>query len=565
MKKFTITLSLLLLSLCFTTANELEIQLEQLRHEIFTNSVQEDPTQLLLNLFSSPEGSTNLPRLGTVACEYMLAYGQSPELLDATNQAYAAVIKSINNPSTPAQLNASADFAFTMGQLFPKKEKNHFNQAKSFLRRSLQIESKNQETQLRMGIFNAMLIAARTNNEVNNIRTTALKQLSEESIESCDDKFLQFKAMIWRSALFFKTLDTRKAFTDLNMALEIFPNQKMVNQYNLEYMQNALEETDFNYLGFGMDVMCPYYNDFGLEYRKNDTVILAPYIGIALQKTFFSSSIFAESGIKVFHKDFSWSLEYLHAFIPSFSTFDYALHEFYGKNTFRYDLPHFTITSTTKFGNFLFAQNQDQIIDKRESSLRDFAIKQEFQFDFAIFDNGIYEVTSTINSGLVHIPNYDQTSFYLEAKMPCTFDFAHSEFGIMPSLFYSEFLSEKSEISIGKKFLGYDGAVNLNKKTITDSALFYNFYQLAGSIDLVYRVYLQPLKAPADRIYIGFDFNTGFATNLQTMETDPFYSGGVAIGFNLNDATPFELRFGVDQDANFYIYLSKISKLRHKY
>ena len=307
----------------------------------------------------------------------------------------------------------------------------------------------------------------------------------------------------------------------------------------------------------------PFFVQYGYLSRDNDIQWFAPYIGVGMQPTKFSISFFVQTGVALSYKNFSWRLEYLHAFLPDLSLFDYKNIENYGQNILIYDFTGFRISSTTKFGNLLYAfpSNNEMILE--QNTLTVFGIHQIFSLDAQIYNNDFIILTSMFSLGFNVIPSYEQSSFYFKTRIPLTFDFIHSKLGFMGTFFYSGHLSKNRPLIIGEKYSGYDEAIDV---LITKpEGLFNQFYDLTGALDMIYRVYFRSLSSPFDRFYVAIGGNIGFGILSKESRVDLLYMGTVAFGYELYDTIPFELRFSLDQDKNFFFNISVVSPISHRF
>lgn len=307
----------------------------------------------------------------------------------------------------------------------------------------------------------------------------------------------------------------------------------------------------------------PFFVHYGYLSRKNNRQWFAPYIGIGVQPTKFSISFFAQTGIALFYKNFTWKLEYSHAFLPDLSLFDYKNIENYGQNIFIYNFTGYRISSVTKFGNFLYAFSSKNDFILEQNTLTTLGIQQIFSIDSQLYNNDFIILTSMLTIGFNIVPTYHQSSFYLKTIMPITFDFIHSKLGFMGSFFYSQYLSKNRLLIIGEKYSGYDEAIDLSIKN--PKGLYNQFYDLTGTLDIIYRVYFRFLPSPFDRFYLAVGGNIGFGVVEEKNRIDFLYMATVAFGYELYDTIPFEIRFTVDKDKNFFFNISVVSPISHRF
>lgn len=307
----------------------------------------------------------------------------------------------------------------------------------------------------------------------------------------------------------------------------------------------------------------PYYALYGYQVRKDDLEIYAPFIGIGLLPTKFSSAFVAQVGLMLHYHNFSWKLDYLQTIIPDMSLFDYKNLEYIGQSQFIWDFSHFRISSLTQVGLRLFAYHSKTEAELEKNAFTTPSIKQIFSLDSQIFNNDFIIMTSMINTGIEYVPHFDQTSYFIKTVNPITLDFIHSKIGFMASMFYTTYLSKNTSLIIGENYSGYDEAIGIITKNI--DGLFNNFYHLTGTLDFIYRIYFRSLPTPANRIYIAIGGNIGFGYHQYSQKTDLLYIGTMALGFEYKDTVPFEFRFSLDQDGNFFFNMSVVSPISHRF
>lgn len=476
---------------------------------------------------------------------------------------YKIIIEYVRKEDLIKQFHQAFEYALSMIPLFGDAGKIYSMQASFFARKLLKEEPNALESQIIMGISVAHLTIDKGSYEVNNLKTTALQLLSDKNIDKIENPLLKYWALCYRSGVQMKTFDSQKAYTDYRRANSIFPNTLFTEIAGIYYSKNAMTGEKLELLTFGSDIYMPYYIDMGLHYRIDDMALLAPFIGVGMRKTFFSSSWFAEAGMKLFYKNFSWDSQFMHAIIPSFSPMSFDLLEFYGRNEFTLNFDSLSISAETVVGKLLFAEGPLNGEELKEKAFLAPALQQNLLFDATIYTDGLNNISTLVDLGLYHLWEKEETFAYLHAKVPMNFDFIHTEFGLAPEIFYTGYLSKNQTTNIGWDHRTFGGAIALNQPKSTD--LVNKYYDLYGNIDFIYRIFFQPLPAPADRIYLGIHFNTGFGTTLNTMETDALYAGGISVGFDLYDMTPFEVRFQVDQDGNFSFMFTMVNPIKQKY
>lgn len=307
----------------------------------------------------------------------------------------------------------------------------------------------------------------------------------------------------------------------------------------------------------------PFYVNYGYSQRYNDLDIYFPFIGIGLNYTKYSIAFYAQTGINIYYKDFSWRLEYLQGIVPDLGAFDYKNLEYFGQNIFTYDLNSFRISSLTKTGIFLYSKYSENYTDLEKNSDTKFGLGQVFSLDAQIFNNDFVTFTSMISFALDHIVDNNQTSFNVRIKTPITINFLGSKLGFMATAFYTDYLSEDMGYMIAERFSGYDEAIDIFIHDI--DGLYNNFYDMYFTLDAIYRIYMEFLPRGYDRLYFAFGGNTGIAYSKTTENLDHLYMGTVAFGYELYDTIPFEVRFTVDQDLNVFFNISVVSPISHRF
>ncbi len=458
----------------------------------------------------------------------------------------------------------ATEYSLAMIDLLGDAGKVHSMQASAFMRKNLREDKKNIKNQVHYGTYLSFYVNSQKNYRLNNMKSLALKMLNDDSIKSLDDKILKYRAYCFKSALYMKSFDSEKAYYYYNKAKEIFPDSEINYIAGIYYSEEAEKNEEYNELGFGKDIAIPYYVDVGLFYRKGDLAILSPYIGVGMHKTFFSSSWFVETGLKLFYKNFRWDLGFQQAVVPSFSTMNSKVMEYYGTSQFSLSFNKLSISTKTSVGKLLFAKAPLTGENLKANALKIFAVKQDLVFDFTIYDDGFNYLGGIVDGGIYHIPSEKQTSGYINAKFPMLFNFGHSELGMLPQLMYSDYISGNKTINVLNRNMIYRGGMCFTRKKYAKSTdLLYKYYELNGAMHFTYRVFFTPLQAPADRLYISFNFSTGFGTDLVAKKTDALYSGGLSFGFELHDISPFEFRFEVDQNKHVFFMMTVLHPAKH--
>ncbi|MGL4524464.1 MAG: hypothetical protein ACRCVN_02930 [Spirochaetia bacterium] len=306
----------------------------------------------------------------------------------------------------------------------------------------------------------------------------------------------------------------------------------------------------------------PYYALYGYASRIGDLEIYSPYIGLGLQSTKFSIGYYLHTGMHLYYKKFSWKVEYLQGIIPDLAFFDYKNLEYYGQNTFIYDFNSVRVSSLTRMGKILYGFHSTDEAQLKGNVFTDFGIQQNFALDVQFFNDEFIILTSTFSLGFDFIPDHHQSAIFYKMVTPLTLDFVHSKLGFMTTIFYTAYLSQQRDVIIGKRYFGYDAAIDLLPLKTGD--LYNNFYHFTGTFDMIYRIYFRGLPSPSDRFYFAVGANVGFGQHLQGKKFDLLYMGTVALGYELYDAIPFELRFSIDQNRNIFLNLNVVSPISHR-
>ena len=309
----------------------------------------------------------------------------------------------------------------------------------------------------------------------------------------------------------------------------------------------------------------PYYFNYGYLNSWDDTRLYAPYIGLGMRLSLFSIAPFAQAGLSVQHKIFTWGLEYAQGLMPDVAFFpDYKKLEYYGQNTFSLNFNAARLSSVTKLGNMLQAYPGANEEELERNVFTTLSLREILALDVQFYNDDLTIFTGTFELGFDYVPFFNQSSFFIRTEMPVTFDFIHSKLGLMPSLFYARYLWGARSLMIQRKYYGYDAANALT--SISDADYFNRWYDFTGALDLVYRIYFRSLPSPTDRMYISLGGNIGFGMNLDRGgKADLLYMATLGFGYELYDIIPFEIRFSVDQDARAFVNLTIISPIAHRF
>jgi len=437
-------------------------------------------------------------------------------------------------------LLSSADFS--MALYYRTGGGEFLSQAKTLTRKALFLDSSDPDTRIRMGIQKAVLVLQAKNGDQIMAAESALRMMNDGDIEDSPDNFLQYKAYLIKSGLYSKILNSIDSEACLKKALLIFPDKPII----VEQKKKP-----------GIDISIPYYADFGLKSETEDYVLLAPFAGIGMQKSAFSSSIFVNTGLKYFSNNLSLKLGYQQAFIPDFSCFAFNFLESYAAADAAFSLDGNTLHTSIKGGWLLNSMDSDNFLDLKSTSFTAFELIEEISLELMIADDGLGKVSAEITAGLRQLPERSHNAWSISAAVPISFDFVYCELGFLPRFFHSGYLSDNQDINIGKRHFIYENAINMSKKDA--ASLFYRFYETSIAIDGVFRLFAFPLKAPADRIYLGLNGSAGFGVDSRTAAVDFLYAIGVS------DNTPFEIRFGIDQSGGLFTYMTIVNRISHPF
>ena len=426
-------------------------------------------------------------------------------------------------------------------------------QAKTYLRRHMLRDRKNPAARVRLGIINSDIVQHSIHMQTAGAAEAAHRMLNDRDIELLEDRALAHTAYASKSALFGALLDPLNSQIYREKALQIFPGRPVTGGSNAAPEAKRL----------GMDIKMPYYIDLGYQWENRESILLFPIGGIGLRKSAFSSSVFANAGVKYYRKNFNMSLKYFQAFIPDFSSFDYDFLESYGIFRIATSFKGNTLYAELKGGWLLFAEESTGFIDLKPLAFRAPGVQETIGLDLFLADDGLNKISGNMAVSILQVPGQNHYTWSLQAAMPVTFDLYFLELGLLPRLFHSGYINERSGINRGKRHFIYDNAVILSTKDA--DAAYFRFYETSAAVDFVCRLFAFPLKASADRLYFGLNFSTGIGLDNMRDTTDFLYAAGISAGFDYNDNTPFEIRFGIDQDGDFFVYLTMVNRIYHKF
>ncbi len=523
-----------------------------------------------------PEAVKNLIILKTVEAEYLHTAEnlvkkkvdkkdeEKKSLLAKLKADNAAIITFVRKNAVEPLYYYAAEYSLAMIPVFGDGGNVYSMQASRFMRNTLRKNKTDTAAKVHYGTYIAYLIRTQRHTDIHNLTAFALRLLSDENIAAVSNRVLEYQAYCCKSAIYMKNFNSEKAYYYYGQASAMFPHTKLRHIAGISYHEAAEKHEAYRAVKFKTDMDMPYYVDAGLSYRSGDLEIFSPYIGIGLQRTFFSSAWFVQTGLKLSYKSFKWSLGFKHAFIPDFSVFNPHILEYYGENIFSVGLGAVTFSTGTKAGSMVFATNplNGQLV--KTNAVRLFAVKQNILCDFNLYNDGFNQISGLVEGGLYHLPFEQQTFGYVQAQLPATFHFGHGELGFLPQFVYADYMTENRRIHGLNRHSIYRSSIQLIQKQSLATDFCNRFYHITGNIDGTYRFFFSPLKAPADRLYVGLHSSIGFGTDKETLKTDMLYTGGISFGFALYDLRPFELRFQVDQDKNVFFMMTVMNPIRHK-
>ncbi|MBI9109454.1 MAG: hypothetical protein JEZ04_22100 [Spirochaetales bacterium] len=419
-------------------------------------------------------------------------------------------------------------------------------------RLSLRSAPDNAEARIRLGIIIAEDVETSINMNFAAEAESALRLLDDKAIFSLDDFELKTRALSAKATVYSRLLMPAKAKRYRRLA---------------ESGTEETEESPPMVPGFGYDIEMPYYINLGLK-LEDDKSILLPFTGIGLTKSAFSSMLSANVGIKYFYQGLSLNLKWTQGLTPDFSCFDYSFTEFYAQCSAAWSFSGNVLHLKTSAGRMLYTAESENFFDLKSEALTTFGVNETICLELMLFDDGLNKVSAEISSGLKQIPEIAQNSWWSVISVPFSFDFIFFELGFLPRFFYAGTLTRiqtaaGGSVNIGEKHFIYENAVILGKKSA--DSLFYRRYETCAAIDGVFRLFAFPLPAPADRIYIGLNGAAGFGYDGLSAKTDFLYYVGLSAGFDLNDNTPFEIRFGIDQDGCLFTYMTVVNRISHPF
>ena len=430
-----------------------------------------------------------------------------------------------------------------LAEYFRTGDSSELYRAKTVVRKMLFETPGDRDTKIRMGIISAESITNCSCMDFAAEAESALRMLDDERISAVDNPFIMEKAWLAKAGIYTRLLMPDKASF---------------------YLQKASAEAPLHSLqpGIGYDICMPYYLDFGILSENGSSVLFLPFTGAGLRKSAFSSILSVSAGLKYFSSNQKLYLQWIHGITPDFSCFDYTLTESYGTGGAEWDFQGHVLSISASAGRMLYSQDTDYFIDPVSTSFTVFSLTENLSFELMLYNDGLNKASATVSASLKQIPENGHSSFRTDFSLPISFDFVFMEAGLLARLFYSNSFTTDS-LNIGKKHFIYENAVLLSAgKTGSD---YYRRYETAICLDSVIRFFAFMLPAPADRIYIGINGSAGFGYDRYDSRTDWLYSLGISAGFDLDDTTPFEIRFGFDEDGFLYTYMTIVNRISHSF
>ena len=401
------------------------------------------------------------------------------------------------------------------------------------------------EARVRLGIKTASDIAESGNMEYSAKAEAGLRMLDDGEILKLEDEALRQRAWRAKAILYKKLFKTESAS---------------------EYAERAgMQEEGAGPCpvpAFGSDFRMPYYMDFGLDLSSPGFRFLV-FAGAGMEKSVFSSSVSAGAGVKYFTDGLAAALMYRHTAVPDFSCMDYAFTESYGRAEAAFSFAGNTLSTGLTAGRLLYAYDAASYLSAAGYAFTAAAFREKIGLSLIIHDDGLNKISSVISLRSDQIPGLQHWSCSLEAAMPLSFDLLYAEIGIMPRAFLAGRLSGPENINIGKRHFVYENAITLGEKDPGSGC--FKLYDAAAAVDGVIRFFAFPLAAPADQLYLGINFSAGVGFEKAFTEPELLYAAGISAGFDYNDETPFELRFGIDQSGQFFTYMTIVNKISHPF
>ena len=421
--------------------------------------------------------------------------------------------------------------------LFPVNLQADTSEEKTRRRYALLANPEDFTARIELGIIIAEDVADCMNMDFAAEAESALRMLDDDIIDSLIDEELKSKALNAKYILYKKLLIPDSAYK----------------------YQNAEITAPAKRRCFGRDIEMPYYADFGLKYEGEDSILM-PFVGIGLTKSAFSSMFSANPGVKFFSEGFSLNIKWVQAVTPDFSCFDYRYLESYFQGSAGCSFNGNVLRFITSAGRRLYSYDAENCFALESTVFTATGFDEELSLELMLFNNGLDKISAEISGGLKQIPDKEIISYWTSLSVPFSFDLVYLEFGFLPRFFHS---GGNGIVNTGKKHFIYENAIILGKKSA--DSLFYRWYETSAAIDTVFRLFAFPLPAPADRIYLGLNGSFGFGYDSYTALIDFLYYGGLSAGFDLNDNTPFEIRFGIDQNGYLFTYMTVVNRISHSF
>ncbi len=418
---------------------------------------------------------------------------------------------------------------------------------KTELRKTILADSNDIEAKIKLGIIIAEDIRTSINMNFAAEAESALRLLNDDNIMMLKDEELKRQAFLAKAEVCTRLLRPEDAEKYRTLAGK----------------PPAESTTSKTQLSFGKDIEMPYYVDIGLMVN-NGKSILFPFLGVGLIKSSFSSMIAAEAGIKYFRDNLVLQGAWVQGITPYFALFDYSLTEYYAELSAAFALKGNVLRVEAAGGNMLYTNDAVNFFNLKNLAFTEFGFKEKIELELMLFSNSLNKISADLTAGFKHIPSLGHNSWYAEAAIPFSFDLAWCEFGFIPRGFYAGRITDPASgpINIGRRHYVYENAIMIGKD---QSSMNYRKYEASTAVDGVFRFFAFPLPAPFDRLYLALNGSAGLGYDRNTGQGDFLYSYGISAGFDYEDNTPFELRFGMDQDYNIYFYMTVVNRISHPF
>lgn len=296
---------------------------------------------------------------------------------------------------------------------------------------------------------------------------------------------------------------------------------------------------DYNYYGF------PFFVNAGYTYKNNSSQLLAPLVGISAENGKYSFDIFANAKMEYRYKRFYFQLGFKQGLIPYIGqAYKYEYLESYGQFMIGHFFENIDISYCINVGN-MYALNANT---KNLANI--FQVNHSVNMVSLLYNDAAHTISLDASANIETIPYSKQYSYNFSIKAPYTFYHYWGEFGIMPSIKYSNyFVDSKKGYAIGNDYFGSIGMQTITADTKT------TLYNFLSSIHLEYKFYFRFLPDALNSLYLVGYANLGYGKEIdQTFEEGKMlYTVGGGIGYNVVGMVPLQLTLGVDRSNNIVI------------